>query len=61
MIELRNWLLECAKEPSIEFQLLFQDLPARTTTTTGRELAMERYSYIAKFFQRLQMEVEGEL
>lgn len=47
--------------PSIEFQLLFQDLPARMTTTTGRELAMERYRYMADFFKRLQWEAEGEL
>jgi uncharacterized protein len=47
--------------PSIEFQLLFQDLPSRMTTITGRELAMERYNYMADFFKRLQKEVAGEL
>jgi uncharacterized protein len=47
--------------PSIEFQLLFQDLPARMATITGRELAIERYNYMADFFKRLQNEVVGEL
>ena len=47
--------------PSIEFQLLFGDLPSRMTTNTGRELAKERYSYMADFFKRLQQEVEGTL
>jgi len=47
--------------PSIEFQLLFGDLPARMTTETGKYLARERYSYMENFFARLQREVEGEL
>jgi uncharacterized protein len=47
--------------PSIEFQLLFGDLPSRMTTKTGRELAKERYSYMADFFKRLQKEVEGKI
>jgi uncharacterized protein len=47
--------------PSIEFQLLFGNLPERMTTTTGRELAEERYTYMAGFFARLQKEVAGDL
>ncbi len=47
--------------PSIEFRLLFGNLPERMTTNTGRELARERYAYMAGFFRRLQQEVEGEL
>jgi uncharacterized protein len=47
--------------PSIEFQLLFADLPERMTTNTGRKLARERFAYMQDFFTRLQLEVEGEL
>lgn len=47
--------------PSIEFQLLFGDLPERMTTSAGKELAQERYVYMKDFFQRLHQEVEGEL
>ena len=47
--------------PSIEFQLLFGNLHERMTTPTGKQLAQERYTYMADFFQRLRMEVEGEL
>ncbi len=47
--------------PSIEFRLLFGNLPERMTTETGRELARERYEYMAGFFTRLQFEVEGKL
>lgn len=47
--------------PSIEFRLLFGNLPERMTTETGRELARERYEYMTGFFTRLQLEVEGKL
>lgn len=47
--------------PSIEFQLLFENLPARMTTPTGKLLAQERYDYMAHFFRRLKQEVDGEL
>lgn len=47
--------------PSIEFQLMFGNLPERMTTPTGKELARERYEYMKEFFRRLQQEVEGEL
>ena len=47
--------------PSIEFRLLFGNLPERMTTTTGRILAQERYDYMANFFSRLQREIEGSL
>jgi len=46
--------------PSIEFRLLFGNLPERMTTNIGRELARERYAYMAEFFARLQQEVEGK-
>jgi uncharacterized protein len=47
--------------PSIEFQLLFADLPERMTTSTGREMAHERFVYMQEFFSRLRKEVKGEL
>jgi len=47
--------------PSIEFQLLFDNLPERMTTATGRSLAQERYDYMATFFSRLRDEIEGTL
>ncbi len=47
--------------PNIEFQLLFQDLPSRMATPTGRKIAQERYDYMTAFFQRLQQEVDGIL
>jgi len=47
--------------PSIEFQLLFGNLPDRMTTITGRELARERFAFMEEFFSRLRKEVEGEL
>lgn len=47
--------------PSIEFQLNFANLPGRMTTTTGRELARERFAFMEEFFMRLKKEVEGEL
>ncbi|HLG63856.1 MAG TPA: HD domain-containing protein [Ktedonosporobacter sp.] len=47
--------------PSIEFQLLFGNLPERMTTATGKALAQERFDYMKGFFQRLRQEVEGKL
>jgi uncharacterized protein len=47
--------------PSIEFQLLFGNLPDRMTTATGRELARERFTFMEEFFRRLKQEVEGQL
>jgi len=47
--------------PSIEFQLLFTDLPDHMTTNTGREHARERFAFMQEFFTRLRQEVEGEL
>ncbi len=47
--------------PSIEFELLFTNLPERMATSTGRALARERYTFMQGFFTRLRKEVEGEL
>ena len=47
--------------PSIEFQLLFNNLTNRMTTATGRELARERYVFMEEFFRRLRKEAEGKL
>lgn len=47
--------------PSIEFQLLFGDMPERMTTATGKDMARERYAYMQAFFKRLRQEVEGAL
>jgi uncharacterized protein len=46
--------------PSIEFQLLFANLPERMATNTGREMAHERFAYMQEFFSRLRQEVEGK-
>src|SRR5438874_5289649 len=46
--------------PSIEFQLLFGNLPDRMTTKTGREMAGERFAFMEEFFSRLRKEVQGE-
>jgi uncharacterized protein len=47
--------------PSIEFQLLFGNLPNRMTTPSGKQLAQERYDYMSNFFRRIRQEVEGDL
>lgn len=47
--------------PSIEFQLLFGNLPERMMTTTGREIARERFAFMQEFFTHLKKEAEGEL
>ena len=47
--------------PAIEFRLLFQNMPERMTTSTGKELATERFEYMHHFFARLQQEIAGEL
>ena len=47
--------------PSIEFQLLFGNLPERMTTATGREMAQERFTFMEEFFKHLRQEAEGEL
>jgi uncharacterized protein len=47
--------------PSIEFQLLFQNMPQGMRTPTGKEMAQERYAYMQEFFRRLQQEVAGDL
>ncbi len=46
--------------PSIEFKLLFGNLPERMTTRTGRKMAQERYTYMEEFFRRLKQEAEGK-
>ena len=46
--------------PSIEFQLLFGNLPERMMTRTGREIARERFAFMQEFFTRLQKEAEGK-
>jgi len=45
----------------IAILLLFANLPQRMTTSTGRELARERFVYMQQFFNRLRQEIEGEL
>ncbi|GAC1567496.1 MAG: hypothetical protein NVS3B14_13720 [Ktedonobacteraceae bacterium] len=47
--------------PSIEFQLLFGNLPDRMTTVTGRKLARERVAFLEEGFRRLKREVAGKL
>ena len=47
--------------PSIEFQLLFGNLPERMATQAGHEMAQERFIYMQEFFTRLRLEVEGQL
>ncbi|MBX5450725.1 HD domain-containing protein [Thermogemmatispora sp.] len=55
--ELRN---RSDYSPSIEFRLLFTDLPEQLCTATGRELARQRYAFMREFFQRLEAEARGE-
>lgn len=52
---------DASYSPYIEFELLFGNLPERMMTATGRELARERFDFMAQFFKRLRLEVEGEL
>jgi uncharacterized protein len=59
--EVRNLRRRPDYSPSIEFQLLFANLPNRMTTNTGRELARERYAFMEEFFTRLRQEAEGKL
>jgi uncharacterized protein len=47
--------------PSIEFQLLFGNLPERMKTRTGKEIARERFAFMQEFFTRLKKEAGGEL
>lgn len=47
--------------PSIEFQLLFGNLPDHMMTRTGSEIARERFAFMQEFFIRLQKEAEGKL
>jgi uncharacterized protein len=47
--------------PSIEFQLLFGNLPERMMTRTGKEIARERFAFMQEFFTRLKKEAGGEL
>lgn len=47
--------------PSIEFQLLFGNLPERMMTGTGKEIARERFAFMQEFFTRLKKEAGGEL
>jgi uncharacterized protein len=46
--------------PSIEFHLLFTDLPEKLCTVTGRQLARQRYAFMCEFFRRLEAEARGE-
>ncbi len=46
--------------PSIEFRLLFSDLPEQLCTATGRALARQRYAFMCEFFRRLEEEARGE-
>lgn len=47
--------------PSIEFQLLFDNLPERMMTSTGKEMAGERFAFMQEFFARLKKEAAGDL
>lgn len=47
--------------PSVEFELLFGNMPQRMTTATGRDMAQERFDYMRSFFTRLRQEVDGDL
>ncbi len=57
----RNMRRRSDYSPYIEFQLLFENLPDRMTTDTGREMAHERFAFMEEFFKRLKKEAEGEL
>lgn len=57
----RNLRRRSDYSPYIEFQLLFENLPERMTTDTGREMARERFAFMEEFFTRLKKEAEGKL
>ncbi len=47
--------------PNLEFELKFKHVPERLYTQEAREMAEERLRFVEGFFERLRMEMRGEL
>lgn len=47
--------------PNLEFKLKFRHVPKRLYTQKAKEMAEERLRFMENFFERLKMEIRGEL
>lgn len=47
--------------PNLEFELKFKHIPEKLHTDRAKKIAEERLSFMGFFFERLKMEIEGEL
>jgi len=47
--------------PNLEFGLKFRHIPRRMYTRKAREMAEERLQFMENFFERLKIEMQGEL
>ncbi len=47
--------------PNLEFELKFRHVPERLYTRKAKEIAEERLRFMENFFERLRMEMRGEL
>ena len=47
--------------PNLEFELKFRHIPRRMYTRKAREMAEERLQFMENFFERLKIEMKGEL
>lgn len=47
--------------PNLEFELKFKHVPERLYTQKAREIAKERLRFMENFFEKLKMEIEGEV
>lgn len=47
--------------PNLEFELKFKHIPKRLYTQKAREMAKDRLRFMENFFERLRMEMRGEL
>jgi uncharacterized protein len=46
---------------NLEFELKFKHIPERLYTQKAREIAKERLKFMENFFERLKVEIKGEL
>jgi uncharacterized protein len=47
--------------PNLEYELKFKHIPERLYTNHAKEIAKERLQFMEQFFNRLRMEISGEL
>jgi len=47
--------------PNLEFEMKFRHIPERLYTQKARKIAEERLTFMENFFERLKMEMRGEL